>query len=159
MCSFPLHPFFKSPITFLTADTIHHTAPYIPVLEDTDICKQAVFYHLPLVFYKVRTVGYLVEISSPAPVRLLPGLVPVRPPFARRLIRMRCVIWIYLCPVIVPAPSIRTSLLDHQYRQFLQTQSAQVGNILCRLCRYSFRVIWPVILRLLPDSLAETTLY
>ena len=42
-------------------------------------------------------------------MRLLSWLVPVRPPFAWRLIRMRRVIRICLCPVIVPAPSIRTS--------------------------------------------------
>lgn len=101
-----LHP---AADTGITTDTLFRSASNVPVLEYGDCLVHAVLYCLSLVSYIVITLAGDIECSSPAPVRLLPWLIPIAPGISRCFSWMCLIVRMFLGSQIIVAFSVRAS--------------------------------------------------
>ena len=113
--------------TGVTADPPFRSAPDVSVLEYGDCLIHAMFYCLSLVSCIIITLSCDVECSSPAPVRLLPWLIPIAPAFSRCFSRMRLIVRMFLGSQIIVTATVRASAGPSVQAAFADTISASPG--------------------------------
>lgn len=119
-----LHPTVD---TGITADALFRSASDIPVLKYGDCLVHTVLNRLPLISYIVITLSCDVECSSPAPVRLLPWLIPIAPGISRCFSWMRLIVRMFLGSQIIVTATVRASAGPPVQAAFADTISASPG--------------------------------
>lgn len=113
--------------TGIASDALFRPAPNISVLEYGDCLIHTVLYCLSLISYVVVALTGDIKYSSPAPVRLLPWLIPIAPGISRCFSWMRLIVRMFLGSQIIVTATVRASAGPPVQAAFADTISASPG--------------------------------